>query len=870
MKRKTGGLGKTGKLHRRLRRDNRGSAIVIVIIAMAMIGILASAILWSAYMNYMIKINDIRNKKSFYSAETVMEQIVAGLEHEASAAITLSYQEVMQNWNPNGTQDEVVQGEADRSSRFTTVYLSSLIKSLMLDTSPVPGPIDPSIPKQYHYDREKLAAFIDDELYDRMDEEVWNGKEEGSSEDDNTMEIVNNSSLVLHNIRVSFMDDRGYVSIINTDICIDVPELVFYQNPSIDSLYDYALIGNTGVETAENSGKSVVYGGIYAGREDTAEAAGKGGLTVKPGSGLTVEGGRYVISGGDITVGDKNGAGASLIVNSKVSGSGDTSLIPEVYAVEINVTGGSSLSLDSKTYVADDLVLSGRGSRATLMREYYGYGYFNGTSVPNDSDDEGKKRKGAEASSAILINGTNATLDMSGVTRLMLAGRAYIGETSLGASSILPETKKEQLVVMGESIAVKGSQIAYLVPAECIGTLDQKTVIGQNPLNGEMASAIEEYKAAYGEEAFKEVDVTKPVYKLGNKSLSDFNITKDDIRKVYTQYNSSDSENKTLLYYYLVLEEDEAVRYFEQYYDFNTNKEAIDNYFGKYAGGGITLGNYESPATQYTILGNSLVSDVSADGVSQGSGVKLLKGMQQPKPGEGEEGGEEQPPENPEEEGYPEISDNTSEMENAKTQEDVWKLAEEYEDTFTALTTNLTKDLAMPEPDQNVFNSIILEKELRDHLAGSYGNGGTIEVTSGAGLKAVLTDEDYTVKDSKVRLVVAVKDKDGNGGNVTVSRNFKGLIIAQGTITLTDGVEINKAKTKSEESEIRRELYSVLNEAFPEGTSEESVIRTPLSFFVNGGGTLSEEVTGTAKVDENGVLNVDLSEIVRYMNWIKK
>lgn len=65
MKRKTGGLGMTGKLHRRLRRDNRGSAIVIVIIAMAMIGILASAILWSAYMNYMIKIDDIRNKKSF-------------------------------------------------------------------------------------------------------------------------------------------------------------------------------------------------------------------------------------------------------------------------------------------------------------------------------------------------------------------------------------------------------------------------------------------------------------------------------------------------------------------------------------------------------------------------------------------------------------------------------------------------------------------------------------------------------------------------------------------------------------------------------------------------------------------------------------
>lgn len=86
--RKTGR--KSRKLHKGLKRDDRGSAIVVVIIAMALIGILASAILWSSYMNYMIKLADIRNKNSFYSAETVMEQIMAGMQHEASAAITLS------------------------------------------------------------------------------------------------------------------------------------------------------------------------------------------------------------------------------------------------------------------------------------------------------------------------------------------------------------------------------------------------------------------------------------------------------------------------------------------------------------------------------------------------------------------------------------------------------------------------------------------------------------------------------------------------------------------------------------------------------------------------------------------------------------
>ena len=70
--------GKVAQLYRwaKKRRDDRGSAIVIVIIAMAMIGILATTMLWMAYMNYMIKVADIRNKNSFYTAEEVVEQVI--------------------------------------------------------------------------------------------------------------------------------------------------------------------------------------------------------------------------------------------------------------------------------------------------------------------------------------------------------------------------------------------------------------------------------------------------------------------------------------------------------------------------------------------------------------------------------------------------------------------------------------------------------------------------------------------------------------------------------------------------------------------------------------------------------------------------
>lgn len=825
---------KGGKLHRNLKRDNRGSAIVVVIIAMALIGILVSAILWSAYMNYMIKLADIRNKNSFYSAETVMEQIMAGMQHEASAAITISYQDVMKNW-------EFDENETNRFNRFGTTYLDTLVKNL---TDPLKG--------TGFYSLKVLQDFVDDDLFAGVDEEEW-------KKSSCRMELVNNSCLMLYDVRVSYTDENDYVSIINTDICIDVPKLVFYQNGSIDSLYEYSLVGNTGIHTENGSGAALIDGSIYAGRDDVL---GGGGITVNMASSMTVKEGKLVISKGDISV---KGPSAGFIVRD----------VPDygsrVYAAGLNLDSGT-LSLDSKTYVANDLILAGNGSRATLTKEYYGYG---------SSVETGKSESEAVTpalSSAILINGRNATVDMSGVTRLLLAGRAYIGQSlSTGpAGSGTPggPTGTSKAVLMGESIAIKGNQIAYLVPAECIGTLDGKTMIGQNPLNGAMAASMEDYKTRYGVD-FKEVDFDKPVYRLDNKTLNDFGVTDmNHIRKIYTQYNSADSDNKTLLYYYLVMDKDQAAEYFKQYYNFNASKEAIDNYFKKYAAGGIILGDYTSENTQYTIMGNSLVSDALSD-----NGVTLLTGLQQPVPGEsGGEGGEGEEQSAPAE-GYQEISDNASQMENAKEEAEVIELSESCAKTFKALTTNLTEDDSTAGPNQNVFNSIINESLLRGYLAG---NGGTVAFKSEDGMIAILTDctgdgdgDDDTFTLSKIssslvpagerkniRLIVVI-DRDDDiengitGGNMIIDENYTGLIVAQGEIAITG----NTLSVKRD----KMGTYKALNAPLSETNDQ-----TAMDFFVNGSGVLKEEVTDGSKVDETGILNVDLSEIVRYMNWIKK
>lgn len=790
------------KLWNRKRR-NSGSSIVIVIIAMAMIGILATTLLWMSYVNYKIKVNDIRNKNSFYSAETVMEQIVAGLQKESSDAVAIAYKEALSNWDRD---DDGIQSEANHYSSFATAYLDALVKELR-NSEKGDG----------YYNRDVLKDYVDTEIWKNVNQTAWNN---GTDETDEAkakepvMELVNGSSLILRNVFVSYVDgDR--LSIVSTDLCLDVPQIVFTKSSSsVDELYDYLLIGNQGISLTEGSGQVTGDGSIYAGID---EATGKGGITISPASSLAIDNGRYVISKGKI---DVIGPGAGFIVrDAKETGS-------SVYAKSLDLQSGM-ISLDSKTYIANDLTLSGNGSKATLTKEYYGYGTSTETGLEDRATDQ-------ENSSAIIINGQNSTVNLSGVNTLMLAGRAYIGTNTTKKDLDQNTEKNEKAVLMGESITVKGGQIAYLVPTECLGVYNGETLIGQNPLTQDQAAKMQAYKDQYGEE-FREVDFTRPVGRLGGETLASFGVENmDHIRKVSTQYVGGGTESKSLTYYYLVMDADDAARYYQTYYQQDNNKEMIDNYFKKYATGGILLGDYTSKQNSYTILGNALVSDA----LSQ-SGVSLLASKENA----------------------------TSAMTPAEAAQKSADIANVYK----GLTTNLSEDGASASTFQNVFESVIKKEittkqedgsekkePIQEYLVDN-GTGGTMEFTTEDGLKGIITTGNYTLSSatggaSNIRLIVSL-------GDIVIDRNFTGLAIAKGTITI-DGATHNGAASLKRN---KMELYKVLNAT----TGVEGDTITPMAFFVNGETSLADGVQ-EASTDDAGNLNIDYTEIVRYMNWEKR
>ena len=791
------------KLWNRKRR-NSGSSIVIVIIAMAMIGILATTLLWMSYVNYKIKVNDIRNKNSFYSAETVMEQIVAGLQKEVSDSVAVAYQEVLSNW-------EALENETNRYSTFASVYLDTLVKHLR-NSEKGDG----------YYNRDILMNYVDTEIWKNVNQTAWkNGTDEADAEKEPVMELVNGNSLILHNVFVSYVDgDR--LSIVSTDLCLDAPEIVFTRSGSVDDLYDYLLIGNQGISLTKGSGQVTGDGSIYAGIDETTA---KGGIVINPASSLAINNGRYVISKGEI---DVVGPGAGFIVrDARETGS-------SVYAKSLDLQSGM-ISLDSKTYIANDLTLSGNGSKATLTKEYYGYGTSVATGLEGYPTDQ-------ENSSAIIINGQNSTVDMSGVNTLMLAGRAYIGtnttkkELDQNTAAAVEDAgkKNEKAVLMGESITVKGGQIAYLVPTECLGVYNGETLIGQNPLTQDQAAKMQAYKDQYGKE-FREVDFTRPVSRLGGESLASFGVADmDHIRKVSTQYVGGGTESKSLTYYYLVMDADYAAKYYQAYYKQDNNKETIDNYFKKYATGGILLGDYTSEQNSYTILGNALVSDV----LSQ-SGVSLLASKEN--------------------------------ATNAMTPAEAAQKSADIANVYKGLTTNLSEDGASASTFQNVFESVIKKEittkqedgsekkePIQEYLVDN-GTGGTMEFTTEDGLKGIITTGNYTLSSatggaSNIRLIVSL-------GDIVIDRNFTGLAIAKGTITI-DGATHNGAASLKRN---KMELYKVLNAT----TGVEGDTITPMAFFVNGETSLADGVQ-EASTDDAGNLNIDYTEIVRYMNWEKR
>ena len=80
---------------KKIAENNRGAAIITVIVAIAFIGMLVAMLVYMAYYNYLMKHIDKANKDNFYTAEYALDVLNAGLQKDISESMSEAYVKAM-------------------------------------------------------------------------------------------------------------------------------------------------------------------------------------------------------------------------------------------------------------------------------------------------------------------------------------------------------------------------------------------------------------------------------------------------------------------------------------------------------------------------------------------------------------------------------------------------------------------------------------------------------------------------------------------------------------------------------------------------------------------------------------------------------
>lgn len=783
------------------KQNNKGSAIVLVIVVLALMGILVSVVLYMCMANFHMKANDLQSKDNFYSAEQILDEIRVGLQEEASVAIDIAYMDVIQKYELRSSEPE------ERKKEFTILYINKLRESLM----------DPAYNNDdERYSIEKLKNFVQDQsvvlaagetIENNVGAQIEVLDVDSDGIKDNKM-IAYTSALVLKNISVKYKDNKGYVSIITTDIRIAIPNISFESSLKIPEIIDYSLVANN--QLVANS-TTTISGSVYGGRN---------GIVANNGKSFYFKGSEVVVTPDLVTT-----------ENGKIVMDENTNL----WAGGTQVSGGT-LSLLGNSYIQDDTTVLGNASTLKISGKYMGLG------VPEDYT-----KSIAEEGSSIIINGTNSNVQLDDkLKRLLLPGNTYIGvndakDIITPIPSITPSVNIQTNgdVALGESLTAKASQIAYLVPAECIGYIkkdagsDYECVLGTNPV------LYSKYESAYQNVSAVdkvEVDFSKAGINYATKYGATF-------RQKYVRTSNGNATNETLIYYYMTFNSQaEAAAFFYDY--FSENQERISEYLDIY------INTLEvSDIERLNVAGNILRRVPKTD--TQGNQVYDSDGNLE----------------------YTyELVKETKSADTAAGVDYATEISI-YNQVFEGLTTKLVRDASSLEQTEkdNVNKSIenspgifanLIDMEMFNKLCNSQefvGSNKAEFVNEAEGVKAVVANNKEAYKVSSLNpetsLLIA-------SGDVEVDKKFSGCIISGGKITInygTGGDGVTEDITNDKEM-----IRHVLNMTTPftiDGVEKDICV---MDLFKDGMGIATSEESAD-KED-----HIVVEDLVTYDNWSKE
>lgn len=204
---------------------NKGVAMVTVLITITFIGILASSLMYMAYMNYLTKAVRLKSTDNFYTDEAALDEIAVSLQQMAAAV-------------PGGSIDAAV-------------------NKLKLETG-ITGT---------HYDPSKLEAFVVKTEAEGCDVTVTSKNAEA---------VVSKKSITYKNLVVTTVSAKdNYTSSITTDLTVN-----FLSKKSGDlAINDFSLITDDWVDVS--TGSQVYEGNLYIENRNVTNRYFKQGISPK-------------------------------------------------------------------------------------------------------------------------------------------------------------------------------------------------------------------------------------------------------------------------------------------------------------------------------------------------------------------------------------------------------------------------------------------------------------------------------------------------------------------------------------------------------------------------------------------------------------
>lgn len=579
--------------------DDRGSAFVAVIIGVTALMIIGTTVM-SLATNYVITVIVDQNvTENFYETEGVLGEVRSGLEEICGKANEYAYMEVINNYNSTSTttDDTLSSTMETKSDVYAVKYLTGIVSLLknpgMHTLNNATNTVDNRMDNTNGWDGIDQPTAADWKSFDiePIKKMVTRPSTLGSTygggglrygfrierEGGSSTGKIEKMYLIISGIKVDYTDPEGYRSVVQTDIRINVPDYGFEGNATLDELKKYIVICDDKLSVAHDALNIGFTGNVYTGGEHD-HGNYKTGIEICPNAKDISFDSDMIISRGDMDVQDKadvritNQDGEMWLKNIILSeASGGT---PDDTP---GLTIRTSLELFTNSYILDDLSIDNKNSEVNLGGKYYGYSYNKENTVTSPDDTK------AEYSSAILVNGKNTTLKSDSLSKLILAGRTFVSRFEDDAST-------EPDIRMGESLAVKSNQVAYLVPDDCILPVGD----GHNPLL-ETEVIGDNYMASVNLPQLKNtiawpyLNETKPV-------IANYN---NDGGYVYLYLNFKSQKD--------------ANDYFSKFYSDDDNKEILDEraqtYISTLDSNGMKLG-----ASLYLIAGNIIHNYYAADG----------------------------------------------------------------------------------------------------------------------------------------------------------------------------------------------------------------------------------------------------------------